>query len=55
MSHYHSICRHIQSNSNSEHNAGCECYSSHIGTEILAMNVTVKWAEKIITVVATDS
>jgi hypothetical protein len=28
---------------------------SHIETEILAMNITVKWAEKIITAVATYS
>jgi hypothetical protein len=38
-----------------QRNAGCELYSSHIETEILAMNVTLKWAERIIIVVATDS
>ena len=32
-----------------EHSAGCELYSSHSETEILAMNVTFKWAERIIT------
>jgi hypothetical protein len=40
---------------NWEHNSGCELYSSHIETEILAMNVTFKWTERIIIVVATDS
>ena len=42
LSYYHSICRHIQSKTVSEHNAGCELYSSHIETKMLAMNVTVK-------------
>ena len=55
LSHYHSICGCIQLETVSEHNVLCECYSSHIETEILAMNVTVKWAEMIITAVATDS
>ena len=55
LSYCHNICRHIQSKTISEHNAGCEFYSSHIETEILAISVTFKWAESIIIVVATDS
>jgi len=42
VSEYHSICGHIQSKTISEHSAGCELYSSHIETEILAISVTVK-------------
>jgi len=38
-----------------EHNAGCELYSSHIETKILAMNVTFKCAEIIFTVVVAHS
>jgi len=38
-----------------EHNAICEFYSSHIETKILAMNVTFKWAERMIIIVATHS
>ena len=40
VSYYHSICRHLQSQTVSEHNASCECYSSHIETEKLAMKLS---------------
>ena len=30
----------LQSQTVSEHNASCECYSSHIETEILAMKLS---------------
>jgi hypothetical protein len=52
---YYSICRCIHLKTVWQHNAGCELYSSHIETKILAMNVTFKSTEKIIIVVATDS
>ena len=39
VSYYHSICRHIQSQTVSEHNASCEYYSSHIETKILAIKL----------------
>ena len=45
----------MQSQTVRGHNDGCELYSSHIETKIFAINVTVKWAEKIVTVVAADS
>ena len=38
-----------------EHSADCELYSSHSETEILTMNVTFKWADRIFIVVARDS
>ena len=40
LSYYHCICRHIQSQTVSAHNASCESYSSHIETEILAMKLS---------------
>ena len=40
LSYYHRICRHTQSQTVSAHIATSECCSSHIETEILAMNIS---------------